>query len=299
MNGKSEVDILKGVSMELIKTTFLTQEQKKDIRDLEKICQENDHLKGNIFLSNEINFNKEINCFLMLYDEQTLISFLAMFIPTAQEAEISAYTLPSRRRQGYFGTLLREAIKELSSYSIHSILFVQEPASMDGKHVLDRLGAKYEYSEYLLVYNAQRRPINTSGKIKLLQYSNGSIEDIVALNVDIFEEDREDSFSMVKKSLESKDINTYIAYLNDEIIGTCNVNFESPDVSIFGLGISSRYQGHGYGREMLNLLLERLLEMELSSITLEVNSENNRAYQLYRNNGFDIKTQFDYYRKDI
>lgn len=285
--------------MELIKTTFLTESQKMDIRDLEKACQQNDHLKGNIFLSNEINFNKEINCFFMLYDDKTLISFIAMFIPTAQEAEISAYTLPSRRRQGYFGTLLREAIKELCSHSIHSILFVQEPASMDGKYVLDRLGAKYEYSEYLLVYNAQRRPINTSGKIKLLQYSNECIEDIVALNVDIFEEDSADSYSMVKKSLESNDINTYITYLDDEMIGTCNVNFESPDVSIFGLGISPRYQGLGYGREMLNLLLEKLLEMELNSITLEVNSENNRAYQLYRNIGFDIKTQFDYYRKDI
>jgi len=62
------------------------------------------------------------------------------------------------------------------------------------------------------------------------------------------------------------------------------------------LGISPKYQGHGYGKEMLNLLLEKLLSMDINNIILEVDSENNRAYNLYTKNGFKIKTQFDYYR---
>jgi len=130
----------------------------------------------------------------------------------------------------------------------------------------------------------------------LEQYSKESIEDIVALNMDIFKDNYEDTYSMVKKSIESKDILSFLAYLNSEMIGVCNANLESEDVYIFGLGISTRHQGNGYGKEMLQLLLHRLVNINKKSISLEVGSANDRAYNLYRKSGFEIKTQFDYYR---
>jgi len=282
--------------MELIQTTMLSDSQKKDILALEAVCQQQDKLQGNIFLSNSINFNSEINCFFMLYDENILISFLAMFIPTLKEAEVSAYTLPERRRQGHFGELLNKADEELKAYSIKSILFVHEPDSNVAKLVLERINAKYEYSEYLLSYKRTSNPINQSGQITLELCSNESIEEIITLNMDIFKDNYEDTYSMVDKTLKSKDLLSYIAYLDGEMIGVCNVNLESEDVSIFGLGISSCHQGKGYAKEMLSLLLDRIENMNTKSISLEVNSVNDSAYNLYRKSGFEIKTQFDYYR---
>jgi ribosomal protein S18 acetylase RimI-like enzyme len=43
----------------------------------------------------------------------------------------------------------------------------------------------------------------------------------------------------------------------------------------------------------LNILLE------YKNITLEVNSNNKRAFNLYKSSGFEIKTAIDYYRKKI
>lgn len=282
--------------MTVIQTTSLSDSQKKDIHTLEVVCQQYDKLQGNIFLSNSINFNCEINCFFMLYNDDILISFLAMFIPTSKEAEISACTMPEHRRQGHFNALLNKASEELKAYSIRSILFVHEPASIDAKLVLERINAKYEYSEYLLLYKRTNNPLNQIKQINLEQYSNESIEDIIKLEMDIFKDNYEDTYSMVEKSINSKDVLSYIAYLDGEMLGVCSVNFETEDVSIFGLGIASRHQGKGYGKEMLSLLLDRIVSMNTKSISLEVSSVNDRAYNLYRKSGFEIKTQFDYYR---
>lgn len=287
---------IKRVRMNIIKTTSLNDLQKKDIFQLEEVCKIHDKLQGNIFLSNAINFNREINCFYMLYEEQKMISFMAIFMPTQKEAEISAYTLPEHRQQGCFRSLLHEVINELKKYSINNILFVQEPASADAKLVCDRLDAKYEYSEYLLSYNGEPNFIIKNEQITLKQYSNECIEDIAQIYVDVFQEDPKEAYSMVKKLIESKDIITCIAYLNGKMIGVCNVNTESDEVSIFGFGIATIYQGNGYGKKVLCLLLERLSNMKKSSITLEVSSVNNIAFNLYRKCGFEIKTQYDYYR---
>ena len=46
-----------------------------------------------------------------------------------QEAEISAFTLPEYRCNGYFKLLLSKAIQELNKFNIRDILFVCEKQS--------------------------------------------------------------------------------------------------------------------------------------------------------------------------
>lgn len=280
--------------MKILELKCLNESQVADIRNLERICQRYEKLKGDLFLANEINFNHEIKCFYLLYDEDRLISCLTMFVPTSKEAEISAYTLPSHRGKGYFDTLLNRAIEELKLYSISDILFVEEPNGNDAKGVLKKLNAKYEYSEYLMVYNREFFK-NQNTKLTLQPIPQEKIEDMISLNTDIFGGSFEDEKSMIINSINSPKIISYMAILGDEIIGTCNVNLEE-EASIFGLGISQRYQGKGYGKEMLNLLLKILINMGIKDITLEVDSNNGRAYNLYIKSGFKVKTRFDYYR---
>ena len=55
------------------------------------------------------------------------------------------------------------------------------------------------------------------------------------------------------------------------------------------MGISPKYQGQGYGKEILNLLIEKMMDMDINDILLEVDSENHVAYNLYTKSGFEIK----------
>lgn len=278
--------------MKALELNNLNENYTGDIRNLEKICKEQDKTSGDAFLSNELNFNKDIKCFYLLYEEEILVSFIYMFMPSPMEAEISACTLPEKRHKGYFKILLQKALDELIKFNVNEILFAHEPESMEAKIVLDKLGAKLDFTEYLLFYEG----IMPEKSLELKKVTEENMAEVIKLNVDIFSDSLSVSESMVREAINSDKITPYMVKQQGKIIGVCNVNFESEDISIFGLGIATEYQGKGLGRSMLQSLLNQLLTEDHKSINLEVNSENSRAYNLYISSGFKIKTQFDYYR---
>jgi len=87
-----------------------------------------------------------------------------------------------------------------------------------------------------------------------------------------------------------------MAKVDNEIVGICSISSEDGNAFICGLGISTKHRGRGYGKEILRKIIEKASTMDIKDIYLEVNSENHKAYNLYINNGFKIKTQLDYYR---
>ncbi len=281
--------------MQILELRELDKNQIKEIENLEETCKNYDKTKGGAFLSNEINFNKEINCFLLLYEEEILVSFLAMFIPTSQEAEISACTLPEYRRKGFFKRLLESAINELRKYDVREILFVNETSSNDGKLTLRKFNVKYGFSEYLLVYEKDKFN-KTQNKLKLYEIINQDVDEIAKLHTDIFNKTLEEGKAIINRAIESKDRISYMAKIDNEIVGICSISLEGSNAFICGLGISTKYRGLGYGKEILSKGIEKALTLDIKDIYLEVDSKNHIAYNLYINNGFIIKTQLDYYR---
>jgi len=281
--------------MQILELRELDKNQIEDIKNLEGICQRYDKTKGSAFLSNEINFNKEVNCFFLLYEEETLVSFISMFIPTSKEAEVSAYTLPEKRKKGFFKILLESAVNELRKYGVKEILFVHEPSSNDGMLVLKKLNVVYDFSEYLLVYS-QDEFIKRDGKLKLAPITIQDVDEIAKLHMDIFNKTLEEGKAIVNRAIESKDRISYMAKVDDEIVGICSISLEGGNAFICGLGISTKHRGLGYGKEILSKGIEKALTMDIKDIYLEVDSKNHTAYNLYINNGFIIKTQLDYYR---
>ncbi|WP_346917219.1 GNAT family N-acetyltransferase [Clostridium sp.] len=281
--------------MQILELRELDNKQIEDIKNLEGICQRYDETKGSAFLSNEINFSKEVNCFFLLYEEETLVSFLSMFIPRSKEAEVSAYTLPEKRKKGFFKILLESAINELRKYGVKEILFVHEPSSNDGMLALKKLNVVYDFSEYLLVYS-QDEFIKRDGKLKLAPITIQDVDEIAKLHMDIFNKTLEEGKAIVNRAIESKDRISYMAKVDNEIVGICSISLEGSNAFICGLGISTKHRGLGYGKEILSKGIEKALTMDIKDIYLEVDSKNHTAYNLYINNGFIIKTQIDYYR---
>lgn len=284
--------------MKVLELKELNEEQVKEIRKLEGICKQHDGLKGDVFLSSDLSFNKEVNCFFLGYKDDVLVSFLSMFIPTSEEAEISAYTLPLERNKGYFKLLLKKSMEEIKKYGVNEMLFVQEPESKAAKCVLKNLNAKYDFSEYLLIYGSNKG-LKSRGILNLVPVQRENADEIAEVYVDIYNNTLEMAQSMVNRALDSEDREPYMVKSNDEIVGVGSISLENNDGLICGLGILQKYRGLGYGKELLNLLIEKMLDMDIKDILLEVDSKNHIAYNLYINNGFEIKTQFDYYRYEL
>lgn len=230
-----------------------------------------------------------------------LVSVISMFMPTSDEAEISAYTLPEYRRKGYFKMLLDEAIKEMTKYNIPDLVFVCESQSNDGKGAIEKLKSEFDFTEYLLRYRdyLNDMEVRRIPEVKLYESKKEDFEAIINLSQEIFNESYDDAKSMINKSFESENRIQYIAMLDEKLIGMGSDSFENDETSIFGLGVSPQYQGKGFGGAILKLILADLKNRGRENITIDFDSTNKNAFNLYRKCGFEVETSFDYYRKRV
>lgn len=273
----------------------------EEIREIERVCKEYDKLNGDLFLDTSLNFNQEIEGNILLYEDKQLVSLIIMFIPTSEEAELSAYTLPEYRQRGYFKRLLTEAIEEIKKYKIRDLIFVCEPQSKDGIEAIKRLKVELDFTEYFLRLKnySENRELSKNRLLKLYKAEPEDKENLISLSQDIFEDSYEDAKNIITRSFEADNRLQYIAKLDEVLVGMGAVSFENEEASISGLGISPQYQGKGFGQDLLNLILSELKRDGTENITIEVDSNNEVAFNLYKICGFEVVASFNYYRKRI
>ena len=62
----------------------------QQVRELERVCQARDGLKGSLFLDPTMNFSAEAPCLLVAYEEGQLIGAMTFLCPSLEEAELSS-----------------------------------------------------------------------------------------------------------------------------------------------------------------------------------------------------------------
>lgn len=280
--------------MKIITTNTLSDTQVKEITNLQEKCNEYEGLRNEAFLSNEINFNKDIDCFYLCYEKGQLVSFLNTFIPQNDEAEIIAFTHPNFRKRGYFKRLFYTSIDNLKNECIDKILFVIESNSDSGKNALLRFPfTQWERSEYTLFCNINNMKLNNN-ELKLKNVDIHNKEECSNMIEYIFNMPKGSNEVFVENTINSKDRDAYIAYIDDISIGTFNLKYSDDNAFIYGLGIIDNYKGRGYGKKLLSLALNKAF-YRANKVVLDVDSDNLTAYNLYISNGFNIDYQIDYY----
>lgn len=92
-----------------------------------------------------------------------------------------------------------------------------------------------------------------------------------------------------------------VAELNDEIVGTCgiygNARKRYCHKAEIGISVMKKYWGIKIGRKLLQESIEWCKENNLTKIELEVDTENKRAFSLYKDFGFEIEGKKEKDRK--
>ena len=82
----------------------------------------------------------------------------------------------------------------------------------------------------------------------------------------------------------------------DEIIGYSIIQVIVDELHLLNICVAPKYQGQGYGRKLLNKVIELADEHSASVILLEVRRSNHRAQQLYLQSGFnEVSVRRGYY----
>jgi len=283
--------------MRIEMTNKLTENQITEILNLETVSFGEDALENHAFLSNEINFDKTVQCFYMGYENDVLVAFLTTFIPTSYEGEILAVTHPEYRGRGYFKKLFQCAKETLLLKGINKVLLVVEPKSKSGVEVLKSFKyAKLERSEYRMSY---------SGSKTVTEYPNLKFFQVNDENKEIFSEitreafpDLDDSSNFIDTVIHSENRKGYIAYKEGVPVGVFDFNYEEGHAFLYGVAIAIPYRGKGFGKQLVGFALNEGLKKS-DKVVLDVDSENPTAFNLYKKCGFQVDFQVDYYRYEF
>lgn len=286
--------------MEILSYRDLRPQIVAEVRVLEALCKEADGLKGKVSLDSSLNI-KGLKGYFLAFEAAKLIGLLFAFVPSKEEAEISAFTDPTFRRQGLFNKLLAEAAGELERHAVKDFLFLCESGSEPGRAVVKKLEADYSFTEYSMNYSGREQICAEADgcRADLIISGSDQLDSLVDLRRKIFGDSLEDSRTMMQKILGSDNRQQYLLVYQDQAIGLCSASFEEAGVSIHGLGVLPDFQGKGFGRELLQLMVKDLLDKGHQGLSIDVDSNNSRALALYQVAGFNIKVAYDYYRLSL
>lgn len=283
--------------MEIKALKNLTLDELTEARQLADICQKHDKTNNEVFLDNAKNSIHKINYIFLMYNEGRLVSFLSMYLPTEFEAEITAFTLPEERQKGHFKLLLAKAIKELKKYHVPDLLFACDSRFEPAKAIAEKVGLTYEFSEYKMAFKQEQFETLKSfeKRLEIRIPTRDEMKNVIKLNEVIFGEDFDDVDLVTTEVFKSNRQNYYVAKLKNKTVGVVAVDFQEEGATLFNLGVKAHYSGQGFGKELLLLVMEDLIQRKAKTILVELDSENEIAMSLFEKLGFKIIETKDLY----
>lgn len=119
-----------------------------------------------------------------------------------------------------------------------------------------------------------------------------NIKDILDIEFDDFW-----NYNILKEELNCSNSFFIISKYNDEIIGFAGIKVIIDEANIMDIVVKKNHRNQGTGTLLLGNLIKISKELNLNSITLEVNVKNSIAIHLYETFGFkNVGTRKNYYK---
>lgn len=283
-----------------ISSMGLSEKQLEDIRRLEEICGRHEQLNMKLNWDMLKSRSSEKNDDFLYYEDGTLAGFLGLYDVQQKslEIEITGMVHPDFRSRGIFRKLFKLAKQKCMEINAQRLLLISERGKTPGIKFMESVGGRYSFSEYRMNFEGNSLPDIRRSGIELRKAEKNDYSILKSLDRECFDEPEETADQEAKSGYgfpEDLYKDTFIALLDGEVTGKIGLMKEDRNGYIFGFGVKSELQGRGYGREILCLGIEKLLNEKAWPITLEVALENERALSLYKSCGFNMITVYDYY----
>lgn len=82
----------------------------------------------------------------------------------------------------------------------------------------------------------------------------------------------------------------------NQIIGFCICQCVLDEATLFNIAIDPAFQGKGFGKKLLQYLMQQLITHKIQTLWLEVRESNQKAQHLYQTLGFnEVSVRKNYY----
>ena len=267
--------------------TELTEKDKASIRELIDDCIRYEQLElavpdldeedGIAYLYYQSSKNPKLISVLFCYDLEDYL-------------EVSAFTSPAHRCQGAFTSLFQ---KLMEGYEETPVCFYPDGNSYDALMTMEVLDCEYSGTEHLM--RLEKRPevavdasiAENNATVTLYPATKDDLLALVAVHSAAFDMEKEDSIAFLEQSFDTGETIWCIA-ADSTIVGLVLTSIQPDQTNLYGLAIHPEYQGKGYGRDAVKVLLQK---PDITfPVTLHVTEENEAAFKIYKGMGF-VTTQ--------
>lgn len=282
--------------MKILQTNELNHTQKMQIHTLQECVNAHDGLRSEAFLSAEINFDRTLTCFYLGYEGDTLTAFLTLFLPTAEEAEVTAFTHPQQRGQGRFQALLAAARVEMQKAGVPQFLFALDSACQSGNAALTHFAHTYQHTEYRM----ERDTLPAAAAESTVKFKRVGAEnhaDYRTVIAEVFP-DIADNAAFLEAVLTHKSRKGYVGYCAGEPAAAFGLLDEGSQTFLYCVGVREAFRGQGIGKALVRFALPIALAQSPRAV-LDVDSDNPRAKHVYEACGFRTVYATDYYTHPV
>ncbi len=121
-------------------------------------------------------------------------------------------------------------------------------------------------------------------KVQIEEFQQEHILAVRAIELECFSDAWSENIlnSLIDSGLDK----TWVLTEDATICGYCNFRIIAGEGELMRIALSSKYRGQGYGRILMEQLLDEAKINEICDITLEVRASNMKAIALYESYGF-------------
>ena len=280
----------------ICKKWTLTDADLAEIKQLAEICQEYQPLDLRlIWDALALRSGDKVNE-LTYYRDDILIGFFSMDGLGFDEAEGTGMVHPNYRRQGVFRALVAAAQEECRQNKTETLILLFDHRSDAAMAFCNAIGTQHDFSEHSMRLDD---PSSVPQIAQRLDFRHATEEDAPAISAILAQDFGADVAQLqqnIANNMQSSVYQYYIATLDREPIGTLNVQNLGGEAYIYGFVVRPDQRRRGYGKEILARAIADIVAERPQPVFLEVETENDPAFGLYRSFGFEVTTTYDYYR---
>lgn len=278
-----------------------------EVGTLMRLCNAHDGLDLKLGADSPLSADEGLVVHFLYYMSGALVGYFSIDGFDEMPLEVCGMVHPDYRRRGIARALLAAVIAECRRRGNDRFLLLCEEASPTGRAFVEIVGADYCFSEHRLTLDVAALPPLPPPHRSFELHRISLLEAALYARVLAAAFDEEvDTYDVVTE-MDGDFGWYYLAYLDREPIGTIKAlrmdyGLLEPDhgprlrMGIYAFGVLPAYRGRGYGRHMLRGVIGDLLAAGYTLISMEVETDNDKALGLYLSCGFNKTTTYGYYR---
>lgn len=274
----------------------LNEQQLKDLKQLATACKDIDGSTPNLYM-HLLAQQRSLPANNLYYENERLIGFLSYYFFYEDAVEVALLVHPSFRRNEVARQLIHSILPILKSYNVKRLIFTS-PAKKNATWLMGH-GFTYLHSEYNMLRNELSPLLNYNHYLTFRNANTDDISILYALDEACFPKKQVESADHFQNLLNDRNYEVIIASQNNNPIGKAHIRWESNGVTLSDIAIHPDFQGKGFGTSLIAHCINLALSNGKVPISLDVETHNQRALNLYTRLGFLIQNASDYWEINI